>query len=258
MHEDLLGRFEGLKNDLEAQETSIKLAILEKIPMPVWACDRDCRIVFWNKSAARLYGYSREEVLGKDFVELFVNKPERAQARKDCEDIVDNDKFIKNMAEDIDKSGNTRKLVTQCFAVYDVAGHAGLQVEISYEVQDMDRLQAELRDMQEAYALEQRRVRDLKEENLRIMRARALACLESVCQNQSTRLSKKEDKLIEARMLSSHSKSASAEIQIEIDEDRKKLLAWEKSMRAEIGAAKIVDDLEALLVKAENRVGLDV
>src|SRR5216683_4329787 len=135
----LLHEHEEVKHLLISPQAQLKLAIFDRLPMPIWACDRDCRIVFWNSAAARLYGYSAEEAIGHNFVDLFVNEAEKEQARIDCVDIIDNDRPIRNMADDIDKHGNTRKLVTQCFAVYSVEGHSGLQVEISYEVQDIDR-----------------------------------------------------------------------------------------------------------------------
>lgn len=257
-YDALLGRYDDLRNDLESQETLIKLAILDKIPMPVWACDRDCKIVFWNKAAARVYAFTKEEALGKDFVDLFVHEPEREQARIDARDIIDNDRFIKNMAEDIDRNGSTKKLVTQCFALYDVGGHVGLQAEVSYEVQDIDRLQIELKDLQDKFARERQRVRELEEESLKIIRKRALECLDSIYKNQSDRLIKKEDKLIEARLTVGNNKAASQEIQREIDDDRKKLISWEKIMRGEIMANNTVDGLEDIAGRVERREGLDV
>src|SRR5512132_3660333 len=40
------------------------LATLSRSPDPVFVTDRHNRIVFWNRSAERLLGYSAEEVVG--------------------------------------------------------------------------------------------------------------------------------------------------------------------------------------------------
>lgn len=46
-------------------------AIVEQATDAVLSVDRDRRIMSWSDSAARLYGYEREEVVGRDFSFLF-------------------------------------------------------------------------------------------------------------------------------------------------------------------------------------------
>src|SRR5688500_5691724 len=96
----LLHEHDKLLHVIGDPDAELKLAIFDRLPMPVWACDRECRIVFWNDAAARLYGFPEEEAIGHDFVDLFVNIPEREKARIDCADIIDNNRPIRNMADD--------------------------------------------------------------------------------------------------------------------------------------------------------------
>ena len=53
-------------------------------PLALVIWDRDCRITDWNECAERVFGWSREEVIGSNFFEFLI--PERA--RPHVEEIV--------------------------------------------------------------------------------------------------------------------------------------------------------------------------
>lgn len=66
--------------ELERQRVDAQLAeqasLLEKATDAIFVRDLDSRIVFWNRSAERVYGWSREEALGRASLELL--DPDRA------------------------------------------------------------------------------------------------------------------------------------------------------------------------------------
>ena len=45
-------------------------SLLEKASDAIIVCDIEHRIIFWNKSAVRMYGYSKDEVVGSNAIEL--------------------------------------------------------------------------------------------------------------------------------------------------------------------------------------------
>ncbi len=49
-------------------------ALLEKATDAIIVCDIEHRIIFWNKSAVRMYGYSEDEVIGRNANELLIKK----------------------------------------------------------------------------------------------------------------------------------------------------------------------------------------
>jgi two-component system cell cycle sensor histidine kinase/response regulator CckA len=69
-------------------------------------CDFACGIIFWNQGAARLYGYSRQEVLGRSMVDLLMKDPAPAAAP---EEMVRDEGQWKGELEQIAKDG--RKLI---------------------------------------------------------------------------------------------------------------------------------------------------
>ncbi|XP_068662413.1 uncharacterized protein [Aristolochia californica] len=49
------------------------LNILQSMGQSVHILDLECRIIYWNRSATLLYGYSESEVLGQDAMELLID-----------------------------------------------------------------------------------------------------------------------------------------------------------------------------------------
>lgn len=236
----------------------IKLAILDNIPMPVWACDRNCRIVFWNKAAERLYGYSTEQAIGKDFVDLFVYEPERDQARKDCCEIIDQRRPIRNMANDKDIHGITRPLVTHCFPIYGVGGHDGLQVEVSYEIGDIDRLQRELEQLQREYESKKQEEQEVARQLFFACRERALKCLATVAEQQRANVTRYEQTVLEIRAKKSAAANEIQKMQDENKQSRDRLRVWQRQYETAIIKATTIDELEALIIKIEDLHELDI
>lgn len=100
-------------------EDQMKLAFLDSSPFTLWASDRNCKIKLWTGQCEALYGYKSEDVLEKDFVDLFVAPDEQKAAREDQLSIIDNGAVFHNIANDIGKNGNTLRLLTNCWRLKD-------------------------------------------------------------------------------------------------------------------------------------------
>ena len=189
---------------------------------------------------------------------MFVNKAEQAKARIDCADIIDNNKPIKNMADDIDKHGNTRKLVTQCFALYNVAGHSGLQVEISYEVQDIDRLRQELVSVQEAYKRAEDEREEMRRKLVEVTRTRALDALDSMVASVKESLKIRRKAIEEAGLMKDVDKQMISKVRAEIKDERERLIRWEQDIRQQVMSRTEVGELETLIASIEGGDEFDV
>jgi PAS domain S-box-containing protein len=257
-HAVLLHEHEKLLHAIGDPNAQLKLAIFDRLPMPVWACDRTCRIVFWNDAAARLYGFPEHEAIGQDFVELFVNVPEREKARIDCIDIIDNNRNIRNMADDLDKHGNTRTLVTQCFPVYNVQGYPGLQVEVSYEVQDIERLQRELQALQEAYRRAELEREEMHRKFVETTRSRALKALESVVEAVRESNRARRNAIHQAELKKGADPNSLAKAKSEVRQELDRLIKWESEIRKRVMSETTIEELDALIDTIERSEPFDV
>lgn len=117
-----------------SSEEVLLLQILSRSPFTVWACDREFKIVLWNKKCEEVYGFSKAEALGKSFIDLFVDGPEKSQAKKDATDIIERNSRCENfLAYDNDFRGDRRTMLTNCFRVTNEAG-ACFQAEIGIRI----------------------------------------------------------------------------------------------------------------------------
>lgn len=143
--EDLVAKLkEVIKNRAYTYEDQMKLSILDKSPFTIWASDRNCKITLWLGQSESLYGYSKEDALGKDYVDLFVAEDEKAAARADQISIIDEGAVFHNIANDIAKAGNTLQLLTNCFRVEDIKTgdywNAEIGLIIDFYEQEKERL----------------------------------------------------------------------------------------------------------------------
>ncbi len=124
---------------LKRAEQRLKLAIIERAPFSMWACSRDYEIVLWTANAAHLYGLSDSEVLGKNYLDLFVDAPEREQSQIDCLRVIDEDYKQSNFfAYDRRQDGSRLLLLTNVFRIYDNVREQYLQAEVALNVSDLE------------------------------------------------------------------------------------------------------------------------
>ncbi len=73
----------GLEGDGPARD------LLDAIGNVVVILAEDRRIIAWNRAAEHVYGWSRDEVLGRDYVEMFLPEAERAAIAADMRKVVE-------------------------------------------------------------------------------------------------------------------------------------------------------------------------
>ncbi|CAK8531557.1 unnamed protein product [Lathyrus sativus] len=69
-------RSSSSRHDPHRQNGGKYLNILQSIGHSVHILDLHCRVIYWNPSAENLYGYTAEEVLGQDGIEVLVDSSE--------------------------------------------------------------------------------------------------------------------------------------------------------------------------------------
>lgn len=144
--EELICYIEEIKEKRAfSEEDQYLLKILDESPFTIWASDRNCVVRFWKGKCESLYGYREADVIGKDFVDLFVADDEQKAAREDQLKIIDSGEVFHNIANDHAKNGNTLKLLTNCWRMKALDSDEYWNVEMGLIVdffhQEMERLE---------------------------------------------------------------------------------------------------------------------
>jgi PAS domain S-box-containing protein len=99
-------------------------SLLDQVPVSFWMSrgrDGGYEIALWNSAASRIYGYSKQEAIGTSFLDLFVDEPQKDQAREDADRIIAGVPLvvpaINCIAIDRDRQGNPVALLTNAFRV---------------------------------------------------------------------------------------------------------------------------------------------
>lgn len=169
--EELLKEIERLNksineqnNNIISSEDRLKLEILKRLPFSMWACDRNFKIVLWTCQSEKMYNVPKEKAIGKNYLELFVDKLERPQSKRDCIDIIENDYQQHNCcAFDKKPDGSTLAIVTNVFRIWDEERKEWLQAEVGLDITDYDqnkKFLEKLRELELAHTIEEERKRE--------------------------------------------------------------------------------------------------
>jgi PAS domain S-box-containing protein len=148
----------------------LALALVRSAHVSIWAADRNHNIVLWNSGAERIYGRGEKDVLGKNYLELFVDEVERDESAIHCRRIIDTDYRQHNcLAYDKDASGNQVDMLTNCFRITDPDTGEHYQGEIGIDISDLQlryKQHRELREVGRERLAIQKQTAELRRKNL--------------------------------------------------------------------------------------------
>lgn len=136
-----------LKDGKSAHEKFFSDIILNSIDAII-GLDNNYRVFLWNKGAEAMFGYKKEEVMGREFdfliPEIFLSKGEK----KFLIDEVNRNGFLANYeSERLKKNGETINVSISRFAIYDENNISSIgSVGILRDITTVKKLQKELRE----------------------------------------------------------------------------------------------------------------
>lgn len=144
-----------LSGDESVQDRHLIFEILQRAKLTMWAAEgpeSNFAIRLWTRGAESVYGYSSEEALGQNYIDLIVNPAERDQAIEDHIRIVANDEeYIWDWsADDRAKDGTTRTVLTNCFPIWDPELKKFLLGEVAVDISSIEQASRKLRQLQAA------------------------------------------------------------------------------------------------------------
>lgn len=126
--------------------------ILEELYDAIIAVDTDGKIIEWNAAAERIYGYTREEMIGRTTEVLYGNDDAAAKLRREVRAHVDNGQQWVGRHDSYCKDGQIARVETVVFALTDDSGEPVSRVNVSRDIGAWQRAEQALRDSERRFA----------------------------------------------------------------------------------------------------------
>ncbi len=118
---EIIGAIESIRDITAAKQTEQALrdseqrfrSVLEGLEnVAIQAYEPDGTITFWNRGSELIYGFTADEVLGRDMVELLLDEPDRPQERRIMEEAVRTGRLpVTGEVEVVRKDGTRRHVL---------------------------------------------------------------------------------------------------------------------------------------------------
>src|SRR6266542_1311410 len=121
-------------------EIDLILELVARLPVALWAASGeadDFAVRLWSPGAELLYGYSKDDVLGRNYIETFVNRLERRQAIVDHKIVETTRRPYRTLAREQRRDKTTRLMLTQGIALWHPVLQHYLQGELTVDATDV-------------------------------------------------------------------------------------------------------------------------
>jgi diguanylate cyclase (GGDEF)-like protein/PAS domain S-box-containing protein len=123
----------------------------ESSPLAFVVWDRDCRITDWNKQAEKIFGWTREEVMGKNFFDFLIPESNRSAVGGAVSDILNGKPPEPSINENLTKRGETILCEWNNSAQRDRNGNVTGVMSLALDITERKRAEDALAVSEESY-----------------------------------------------------------------------------------------------------------
>jgi PAS domain S-box-containing protein len=118
--------------------------LFNSIPVAIFVWGKDLKVLDWNKHAEYIFGYKKEEVIGKNYFDFIVPKDLRKDVDKVTSKILDMNR-VKNVNENITKDGRRILCEWDVIVEKDEKGNFSRAISMAIDVTEKTKYQQELK-----------------------------------------------------------------------------------------------------------------
>jgi PAS domain S-box-containing protein len=172
-YEELASRISQLEqeaaNRISSHEEERYLNVYKTAPLAFVIWDNDCKIVDWNKQAKNIFGWSKEEVLGRNFFNFLIPENVRPKVGEIVNALLKGNLQRHSINENYTKSGKVILCDWNNSILYDKQGKVQGAISLALDITDQRENQEQLKKSSEkiklfAYSI----VHDLKNPSISI------------------------------------------------------------------------------------------
>jgi PAS domain S-box-containing protein len=135
-------RYDITERKLAEERIRQQASLLDKAQDAILVCDLNYKILYWNKSAQRIYGWLTEEVLGKDLCEI-ICAGDDAQITKAQTILAEKDEY-KNEVRQVTKSGKFLQIETRWTLVRNEQNQPDYMLIINTDITESKKVEDQL------------------------------------------------------------------------------------------------------------------
>lgn len=122
--------------------------VYETAPLAFVLWDHDCRVTDWNTRAEELFGWSREEVLGRNFFDFLIPEGARGQVEGVVESLLRGELPSQSINENVTKSGEIVLCEWNNTICYDDEGRVSGVISLALDITEREKAEERLLEYQ--------------------------------------------------------------------------------------------------------------
>lgn len=141
-------------------------SVYDTAPLAFVVWDKECKIQEWNDQAEKIFGYSRKEVLDRNFFDLIIPDIEKTMVEQVVENLLHGKLDTNVINQNITKDGNLIWCEWNNAILQDSEGHITAAMSLGLDITERVKAEEELKDhRQHLEELVEKRTAELKSKN---------------------------------------------------------------------------------------------
>jgi len=123
--------------------------LFENLPIACIGYDKDGNIVAWNKEATRLYGFSKEEAVGRSMFETIARNKNREKGMQIIKEIFQGRALSGLEMKDVHSDGTFRRVYTNTYPLRDMQGNITMGISANIDITSFKTIERDLESSNE-------------------------------------------------------------------------------------------------------------
>ena len=123
--------------------------LFDNLPVACFGYDQEGKIITWNKAASKLYGFRKEDVLGRSMFETIAQKKDYKQGMFYISEVFKGRSFDGLEWEDKNADGAVRYVYTSTYPLCNLEGKVSLGISANVDITAQKTIEHELKDSKE-------------------------------------------------------------------------------------------------------------